>query len=462
MGSSTRTREGNALRVVHPHAAGIDIGSREHYVAIESDASSVRAFGCATADLYELGRWLKSCGITTVAMESTGVYWVPLARILESDFGIPVVLVDPRYVRSVPGRKSDVKDCQWLQRLHTYGLLTGVFRSPVEIEPLKAYHRHRKSLVEGAAQHVLRMQKALEVMNVQLHKVLSDLTGVTGMRIVRAIVEGERDPLVLARHRHPFVKSPEEEIAKALEGKFLPEQLFLLRQALEAYDFCHQQIAACDGEIEAYMRTLKERVAQHSPTGAASSQASKQEPAEATSARPKRRKNQAHFDLRAEVARIAGVDLTRIPGIEALTAQTLLSEIGPDLSAFPTEKHFVSWLALCPNHAITGGRIHRRKSRPSANRVATALRIAAQTLHKSKTALGAFYRRMRARLGAPKAITAAARKLALTVYRMLRHGEAFVEHGQDAYERQYEERVLANLRRSAKQHGFQLVAETVS
>jgi transposase len=449
MGSSTRIREGNALPVVHPDAAGIDIGSREHHVAVGPDASSVRAFGCATADLFEMGRWLKSCGVTTVAMESTGVYWVPMARILEEDFGIAVVLVDPRYVRSVPGRKSDVRDCQWLQRLHTHGLLTGVFRSPIEIEPLKAYYRHRKSLVEGAAQDVLRMQKALEVMNVQLHKVLSDITGVTGLRIVRAIVAGERDPVTLARYRHHLVKSPEDEIAKALGGKFLPEQLFLLGQSLEAYDFAHQQIAACDGEIEAYMRTLKGR-------------ATEQELAKAAPRPRARRKNQPHFDLRAELTRIAGVDRTRIPGIDALTSQTLIAEVGADVSAFPTEKHFVSWLALCPNHAITGGRVRRRKSRPSANRVATALRVAAQTLHKSKTALGAFYRRMRARLGAPKAITAAARKLAATVYRMLKHGEAFVEHGQEAYEKQYKERVLTNLRRSAKQLGFQLVAEPVS
>ena len=323
-----------------------------------------------------------------------------------------------------------------------------MFRSPLEIEPLKAYHRHRKSLVEGAAQHVLRMQKALEVMNVQLHKVLSDITGVTGMRIIRAIVEGERDPVALARHRHSLVKSPEDEIAKALGGKFLTEQVFLLGQALEAYDFAHRQLEVCDGQIEAYMRTLKPCPSQPSPP----------EPAPP----PTRRKNQAHFDLRAELIRVTGVDLTRIPGIEALTSQTLIAEVGVDLSAFATEKHFVSWLALCPNHAITGGRIRRRKSRPSASRVATALRIAAQSLHKSKTALGAFYRRMRARLGAPKAITAAARKLAVTVYRMLKHGEAFVERGQEAYEQQYKDRVVTNLRRSAKKLGFQLVAETVS
>ena len=379
-------------------------------------------------------------------MESTGVYWVPVARILEEEFQIAVVLVDPRHVRCVPGRKTDVQDCQWLQRLHAYGLLAGVFRAPIEIEPLKAYYRHRKSLVEGCAQSVHRMQKALEVMNVQLHKVLSDITGLTGMRILRAIAGGERDPVVLAKHRHPLVKSPTEEIAKALGGNFLPEQLFVLGQALEVYDFHQRQIEACDAQIEAYMSTLATR------------SASVPEPSPPRT----RRKNQSHFDLRKELSRVSGVDLTRIPGIDALTAQTILSEVGVDVSAFPTEKHFVSWLALCPNHAITGGRIRKRKSRPSASRVATALRIAAQTLHKSKTAMGAFYRRMRARLGAPKAITAAARKLAATAYRMLKYGEAFVERGQDAYEQQYQERIVANLHRTAKHLGFEVVPKLVS
>lgn len=450
MSSSTEKREANSLRVVHAHAAGIDIGSREHYVAVDPSGHGepVKSFGCTTSDLMAMGRWLKECGVTTVAMESTGVYWVPVARILEEAFQIPVVLVDPRHVRCVPGRKTDVKDCQWLQRLHTYGLLAGVFRAPTEIEPLKAYYRHRKSLVEACAQSVHRMQKSLEIMNVQLHKVLSDITGITGMRIIRAIVAGEHDPVVLAQHRHALVKSPADEIAKALGGNFLPEQLFVLRQALEVYDFLHQQMEACDAQIQAYMSTLTTR--------------STRAPAEPPLPRRTRRKNQSHFDLRNELTRISGVDLTRIPGIDALTAQTLLSEVGVEVSAFPTEKHFVSWLALCPNHAITGGRVRKRKSRPSASRIATAFRIAAQTLHKSKTALGAFYRRMRARLGAPKAITAAARKLAVTTYRMLRYGEAFVDRGQDAYEKQYQERVLDNLRRSAKSLGFQLVPKVVS
>lgn len=449
MSSSTRKRPKNELTLVHPHAAGIDIGSREHYVAVDPvDEPSVRKFGCSTPELFEMGRWLKTCGITTIAMESTGVYWVPVARLLEDEFGFEVRLVDPHHVRSVPGRKTDVKDCQWLQQLHRYGLLSGVFRAAPEVAPLKTYYRHRKSLVEACAQQVHRMQKALEVMNVQLHKVLSDITGVTGMAILRAIVDGERDPVRLAQHRHALVQKSSDEIAKALSGHFLDEQVFALRQALESFDFSHRQIAACDAQIASYMATLTTR------SGPDSNQPKT----------PKRfrRKNQAHFDLRSEMVRVSGVDLTRIPSIDEMTAYTVISEVGIDVSAFPTEKHFASWLTLCPNHAITGGRVRRRKTRPGASRVAAALRVAAQTLHKSKTAFGALYRRLRSRLGPPKAITAVARRLAILIYRMLKYGEAFVERGQNWYETQYQERVLANLKRTAKRLGFALVPEVVS
>lgn len=448
MSSTTRSP---SLRVVHPHAAGIDIGSREHYVAVDPSvaAEPVRTFGCSTPDVMEMGRWLKTCGVSTVAIESTGVFWVPVARILEDEFGLEVRLVDPKHVRCVPGRKTDVKDCQWLQQLHSYGLLSGVFRPAPEIAPLKTYYRHRKSLVVACAQQVHRMQKALEMMNVQLHKVLSDITGVTGMKILRAICAGERDPVVLAQYRHARVQQPTEEIAKALSGNFLMEQVFVLRQALEAFDFGHAQIRVCDGQIEAYMAELATRATP-------SSEAKKPAP------KRSRRKNQSHFDLRGELTRICGVDLTRIPGIDELTAQTVVAEIGVEVSAFPTEKHFASWLALCPNHAITGGRIRKRRTRPSASRVASALRVAAQTLHRSKTALGALYRRLRARLGAPKAITATARRLAVLVYRMLKHGEAFVEQGQEWYEAQYKDRALATLKKNAKRLGFLLVPELVS
>jgi transposase len=447
--SSTTELSTDPLRVVHPHAAGIDVGSTTHYVAVSPRAAeeTVRTFGCTTPDLFEMGRWLRACGVTTIAMESTGVYWVPVARILEEEFGLEVNLVDPHYVRSVPGRQTDVKDCQWLQQLHSYGLLSGVFRPAAEIEPLKAYSRHRKSLVEACAQQIHRMQKALEVMNVQLHKVLSDITGVTGMKIIRAIVGGERDPVVLAQDRHPLVKQPTEEIAKALNGNFLAEQVFVLKQVLEAYDFLQQQTKSCDQQIEQYLAKLATR-----PGPGVSTEKPKKH----------RRKNQPHVPFRTELARVSGVDLTRIPGIDELTAHTVISEIGVDVSAFPTEKHFASWLALCPNHQITGGRVRRRRTRPSANRVATALRVAAQTLHKSKTALGATYRRYRARLGAPKAITALAHKLAVLIYRMLKHGEAFVEKGQDWYETQYRDRAIRNLRRTAKSLGFTLLPESVS
>lgn len=450
MSHSTKQRDRRGFDLVHPHAAGIDIGSKSHYVAVdpECDPEPVRIFECLTPDLVAMGEWLKSRGVTSVAMESTGVYWVPVARMLEEEFGIEVRLVDPKHVRCVPGRKTDIKDCQWLQQLHSYGLLSGAFRPAVEIEPLKTYWRHRKSLVESIAQHVQRMQKALEVMNVQLHKVLSDITGQTGMKILRAIVEGERDPVTLAKHRDSRVKRSSEDIVKALTGNYLDEQLFALGQALDAYDFFHQQILACDQKIETYIATLATRLGDD--TGKCSKK---------TTAR---RKNQAHFDLRAELVRVTGVDLTRIPGIDALTAQTIISEIGVDVSAFPTEKHFASWLALCPNHQITGGRVRRRKTRPSASRVATCLRVAAQTLHKSQTATGAFYRRKRTSLGAPKAVTAAAHMLARLVYRMLKYGETFVEKGLDWYETQYRERALANLKRRAKSLGFDLVPSLVS
>jgi transposase len=445
MPSSTSKPTQNQLAVVHPHAAGIDIGSRQHYVAVDPGLPepSVRTFGCSTPDLLEMGRWLKACGVTTIAMESTGVYWVPVARLLEDVFDFEVRLVDPHHVRNVPGRKTDVKDCQWLRQLHSYGLLSGVFRATPELAPLKAYHRHRKSLVEACSQQVHRMQKALEVMNVQLHKVLTDITGVTGMAILRAIVAGERDPVALARHRHPMVHSSTEQIAKALSGNFLSEQVFTLRQALESYDFIHRQLRDCDAQIKAYMASLSSRPGPDTDR--------------TKPPKPSRRKNQPHFDLRSEMTRICGVDLTRIPGVDQMTAYTVISEVGIDVTAFPTEKHFASWLTLCPNHAITGGRIRRRKTRPGASRVAAALRVAAQTLHKAKTAMGALYRRLRARLGAPKAITAVARRLAVLIYRMLKHGEAFVEKGQDWYETQYRVRAVANLKRSAKNLGFDLL-----
>ena len=446
---STGRRRGwsASLPAVHRNAAGIDVGSRVHYVAVprERDEEPVRHFGCTTPDLHELARWLKACGVDTVAMESTGVYWVPILQVLER-YDLEVKLVDARQVKQVPGRKSDVQDCQWLQQLHSFGLLSGAFLPPKEIGVLRSYWRQREQLVDSGAQQIHRMHKALEQMNLQLHKVLSDISGVTGMRIIRAILAGERDAVVLARMKHPQVKSSEEDLAKALTGEYRQEHLFALRQAVELYDVYQGKVAECDEQIERYMAVLK-------PKG------NLQELARKPPKRNKRtrRKNEPYFDLRGRLYEMTGVDLTQIDGIDALTAQTVVSECGFDLSAFPSEKHFTSWLGLCPNNRITGGKVRRRSTRKVVHRAAQALRVAAQSLHSSKSALGAYYRRMRMRLGAPKAITATAHKLARLVYRMLRYGQDYVDQGQKYYEKQHRLRVLKNLKRRASEMGYELL-----
>jgi transposase len=436
-------RSSEPLRIVHPDAAGIDIGSQKHYVAVPSgrDPEPIRCFGCLTPDLQAMAQWLKACSVTTVAMESTGVYWIPVMQVLE-EHGLEVYLVDARQAKNMPGRKTDVKDCQWLQQLHSHGMLTRAFRPADAICVLRSYWRHRKDLVEMASMQIQLMQKSLEQMNLQLHKVLSDITGVTGMKIVRAIVAGERNPVSLARMRHPLVKSSEDTIAKALTGDWRAEHLFTLRQAVELYDVYQQKIEACDREIESYMQSLDARG----------------DPKDLEPRRHgTRRKNQAHFDLRAQLHRLTGVDLTSIDAIDAMTAQTVISECGTDMSRFATEKHYSSWLGLCPNHQITGGKVRRRRTRKVRNRAAQALRVAAQSLHKSKTALGAYYRRMRARLGPAKAITATAHKLAILIYRMLKYGIKYVDQGQQAYEKQYQQRTLRMLMKRAKQMGYAMV-----
>lgn len=439
------------LRKIHPHAAGIDIGSEEHYVAVPEDRDErpVRVFGCLTPDLHEMARWLKACGIKTVAMESTGVYWIPVIQILEL-YDLEVIVVHAGYAKNVPGRKTDVEDCQWIQELHTFGLLRGAFRPAKEIQALRAYWRQREDLVEQCARQIHMMQKALEQMNLQLHKVLSDITGLTGLRIIRSILAGEREVDGLARLAHSQVKANRETIAKALTGDYHDHHLFTLRQAVELYDIYQQKIAECDRELQAYLATLESKSAPKTP-----------EPQKPVSKKmPKRRKNQVYFDLQSELVRLLGVDLTAIDGISTLTAQTLLSEVGRDLNPFPTEKHFTSWMGLCPNNRITGGKIKSSRTRRVQNRAAKALRLAAQSLHRSQTALGAFFRRMKARLGAPKAITATARKLACLVYRMLKYGQSYVDQGQEAYERKYQERMLDQLKKKATHLGFQLVART--
>jgi transposase len=433
------------LKKVHPQAAGIDIGASEHWVSIpnELDPEPVRKFSCFTADLYAIAEWLTSRGITTVAMESTGVYWIPLFQILETS-GLEVRLVNAHFVKTVPGRKSDVLDCQWLQKLHSYGLLSGSFRPDDQVCVFRSYIRQRDRLTKSASIHIQRMQKALTEMNVQLHRVVSDVTGVTGMAIIRAILAGERDPQRLALLKDPRAKRSAEEIAAALVGDYRAEHLFVLKQELNLYDTYQQQIQQCDQQIEQCLSEFDSQSEEPLPP------------------RPKGKKpsrNAPNFDLRSHLYRISGVDFTQIDGLEALTVQAIISEVGLDPTRFPTAKHFASWLGICPGSKISGGKVLSSRTRKVVNRAANAFRLAAQSLANSRTALGGFYRRIRTRSGAPKAITATAHKLARIFYHLWTTGENFIDAGADAYEQQYQQRVLKHLKQRAKQMGFDLVPE---
>lgn len=438
------------LEVVHPHAAAIDVGSTEHYVCVREDVDPepVQRFGCFTPELERMAKWLKQCRVTTVALESTGVYWIPVFRVLEAH-GLEVVLVNPRHVKHVPGRKTDVADCQWLQQLHTFGLLRGAFVPPQEVAALRTYARQRAELVKCAAQEIQHMQKAMTQMNLQLHTVLSDIAGLSGMTIIRTIVAGERDPVTLARLAHPQVKSSHEAIAQALTGHYTEDHLFVLQQAVEMFDFFHSKIQECDEQLHRYVSRFESKT-----TPEALAKAPK---------RPhqKRRKNQFHFDLRTELHRLVGVDLTRIDGIDTLTAFAVVSEIGFDVSAFPTEDQFIGWLgSICPNNTKTGGKVIRRGTKPVYNRVADALRMAAQSLWHSKSYLGAYFRRMRAHHDTGKAITILAHKLARIIYRMLKHGEAYVDKGEEHLEKQHHERSIKSLIRHAKELGLSVLDPT--
>lgn len=433
------------FELLNLNAAGLDIGAEEIYACVPSDRdpSPVRKFATYTVDLHRLADWLKSCGIEMVAMESTGIYWIPIFEILEMR-GFAVSLVNARHLKHVPGRKSDVSDCEWLQQLHTYGLLHSSFRPAEEICALRTLVRHRQGLISSRSQQIQLMQKALEQMNIKLTQVVSDITGVTGLRILRAILQGERNPKQLAKLRNTQCKKSEDEIAKALEGTYKPEHLFALRQAVEAFDFYHHQLQVCDQEIEAYYASLPPAPPRDDPSPPASRG-------------QKPRKNQAHFDLTASLYRMVGVDLTAIDGVDALTIQTVLAEVGLDMSRWPTVKHFTSWLGLSPHNEISGGKVLRTRTKKTKNRANTALRMAAQSLHASDSALGGFYRRLRAKHGPAKAITATAHKLARIIYYMLRDRTTYHDRGAAYYEQQYQQRVVHNLQRKAKRLGLQLV-----
>ena len=436
------------LQRLNPNAAGIDCGAERHYVAVpaDRDATPVRSFQTFTGELHRLADWLIACGVTTVAMESTGVYWIPLFELLEAR-GLEVVLVNARHVKNVPGRKSDVMDCQWLQELHSVGLLRGSFRPRAAIAALRAYLRHRESLVQGAATHIQRMQKALVQMNLQLSVVLSDITGVTGLRIVRDIIAGQTDPAALAQHRDVRCQASEADIVAALTGQYRPEHLFALQQNLELFDMYQRQLAACDAAIEAHVATL---VAQAPPPA-------RPLPTPRTKAPPKARDNAPRFDVRTPLHQLTGVDLTQIDAIGPYSALRLLAEIGTDMTCWPTEKHFTSWLTLAPHNQVTGGRRLRSATQPSANRAAAILRLSALSLGRTQTALGAFYRRVAYRVGKAKAITATARKLAILVYRSLKEGLVYHDPGAAAYDAQLRHRVIRRLRQRAAHLGFTLI-----
>lgn len=432
------------LRVCHPDAAGIDIGANEHWVAVPLDRAEqpVRSFGTFTSDLHRLADWLEQCHIRTVAMESTGVYWIPLYELLE-ERGFEVLLVNAAHARNVPGRKSDVLDCQWLQELHTFGLLRASFRPEARIAELRTYTRHRQTLVEEAARQIQRMQKALDQMNVQVHHVIADITGKTGLTIVRHIVAGIHDPEVLAQFRDPRCRASKQVVLEALRGNYKPEHLFTLQQALALYDTYGEHITECDQRIEQVLVQLEATFPERStPKLKRKSYA---------------RNNQIAIDVRNPLQRmLGGVDIQSIAGIGPLTALNLVSETGLDMNRWRTEKHFTSWLNIAPGTHISGGRKLSSRRRNTKNRAGQILRQAAGSLGRTQTALGAFYRRIAARRGKGIAIVATARKLACIYYRLLRCGGQYVERGAAAAELDYQQRRLSFLKRQAKALGYEL------
>lgn len=432
------------LEQIQLNAAGLDIGAAEIWACVPAgrDAEPVRRFATFTRDLQALAEWLSQCGITTVAMESTGIYWLPIYELLESR-GMQVCLVNAHATKNVSGRKSDLLDCQWIQQLHTYGLLAASFRPSAEICVLRSYVRQRESLLQQRARQIQHMQKALHLMNVKLTTVISDLTGLTGMQIIRAILAGERDPLRLAHFRDPHCKSSESEIAKALTGHYQAEHLFALRQAVEGLDFYTQQLVACDAEIEAHYAVFAPQV----------------DLLEQPLATEQRRHRPHHppFDLRRSLYLTAGIDLTAVAGIDVLLAQDILAEIGTDMSQWPSEKHFASWLGLAPNHRSSAGKTLSRRTKATTNRASTAFRLAAQSVTRTQSALGAFYRRIKAKHGPPVAITATAHKIARIVYHLLKHRTPYADPGVEVYLNQQRQRSLRSLHRLAQKLGFQLV-----
>ncbi len=434
---------------IHPNAAGLDIHASEIVACVPCDRTEqpIRVFGTYTPDLEKLADWLQACGIETVAMEATGVYWIPVHEVLEAR-GFVVYLVNARHLKNVPGRKSDVSDAQWSQTLHSYGLLRSSFLSEGAWRTLRAIWRHRESLIEHRAAHIQHMQKALQQMNIQLPQVLSDITGVTGMQIIRAIVAGKRDPVELAQYRNPRCAHSEEEIAKALTGHYRAEHVFALKQALALYDFYTAQILECDAEMERQYALVEPPASDEG-----------QGPLSPLGDRPKKdshAKNAPTFDVRTHLYSLTGVDLTVVPGIQENTAQTIIAETGTDMSPWPTAKHYCSWLGLAGHNDISGGKVLRSKTLKTGNRAGQAYRLAAQSVMRSDNAFGAFYRRKAALLGKAQAIVATAHKIARVVYAMLKNRTPFHSMSAQDYERQQLTRDLARLKKRAAKLGFEL------
>lgn len=435
-----------SLPCFNAHAAGLDIGSAEIWACVpaDRDPEPVRRFGTFTPDLYALADWLAACRVETVAMESTGVYWIPVYEILEAR-GFTVYLVNAHHLKHVPGRKTDEKDCQWVQRLHTCGLLSRSFRPAAEICALRAYVRQRAMLLEYRAAHIQHMQKALQQMNVQLTQVLSDLTGATGLAIIRAIVAGERDPHQLARFRDRRCTHSPAEIAKALTGHYQPEHVFALTQALALYDTYTAQVHACDAAIARQLEAITPEPPEELP------------PVNPADKRDSHSKNAPSYEARSLLYQLTGVDLVAIPGLNAGTVQTIIAEVGTAMSQWPSEKEFASWLGLAPHHEISGGKILRRGTLHNRSRAGQALRLAAQAVSRSQSSLGLFYRRMRARLGPKAAIVATAHKLARIVYAMLKHRTPYRELSPEDDAQRAREREIATLRKKAAKFGLTLV-----
>jgi transposase len=440
---SSKSKAIRNMPMVHSNAAAIDVGATMHMAAVRADCTPepVRSFGTFTADLHQLVNWFKECGVETVVMESTSVYWIPIFELLDTR-GFTVFLVNARDAKHVPGRKTDVSDAQWLQRLHSYGLLRASFRPKGQIAELRAYVRQRERLLDYAASHVQHIQKALTEMNLQLHHVVADITGTTGMRIIRAILAGDRDPQTLAGLRHYSCRSSAETIAKALTGSYRAEHLFALEQALVLYEAYHERVSACDVRIEAVLKELSVG-REHEPC----------------SLSPSQRRDQANglaFDVRASLFAVLGKDITQIDGLGPYLSLKLIAECGDDLSAWPSAKHFTSWLCLAPSNKISGGKVLSSRTRRSGSRAAALLRLAAVAVGRTDTALGAFYRRLSARIGKAKAVTATARKIAALFYNAVRHGMNYVDPGALFYETRYRKRVVDGLHRRAKAFGFVL------